>query len=97
MTTTTIILLGIIFTLSVLLIIAIYGLYNAWRKITYYEDWFTVFEQHVVGMKNEIERIDTIGSFESDDEVGYFFKALSAMVDDLYQMGFYETKDETDG
>jgi len=97
MSITTWILSSIILILVILLGIAIYGLYNSARKIMFYEEWYAVFEEHVVGMKQEIERIDELGAFEADDEVGYFFKALKEMVNDLYEMGFYETTPEDQG
>lgn len=39
---------------------------------------------HTDNMHKDIKAIDRRGSFEADDEVGYFFKTLKEMIDELH-------------
>jgi len=38
-------------------------------------------------MNKEVKKIDTKGSFSSDDEVGYFFKQLKKIIKQLDTLG----------
>lgn len=81
--------------LIILLLIAgfiIYNLYNQNRQFVEYLDNFYEEEERflliynlvlkiLVHTKIEMEKIDYRGSFRTDDEVGFSFKALQACID----------------
>ena len=73
----------IIIILILALIGSLYVIYNLLRKyeqgeeyIENLESWVAEFSKNITNMNQELKKIDSKGSFESDDEVGYFFKQL---------------------
>ena len=69
--------------LSVLLLVALYVIWNLLRKVERLEDTanelgdFLYKASEVVQSSNErLRELDKKGSFESDDEIGFFFKAV---------------------
>ena len=69
-------------------------IYNLLRKyeqseeyIENLETWVTMFSKTITDMNREIKKIDTKGSFSSDDEVGYFFKELKTIIRKLDTLG----------
>tara|TARA_R110000851_G_scaffold64810_1_gene147347 strand:- start:2244 stop:2516 length:273 start_codon:yes stop_codon:yes gene_type:complete len=84
----------IIIILSLILIGLLYVIYNLLRKyeqgeeyIENLESWVTEFSKKITNMSKELKRIDSKGSFESDDEVGYFFKQLKLIIEELNALG----------
>lgn len=87
----------IISILSVLVILLSYTNYNLLKKNEKYEDTIVDYNNTIDSYKKYINRLsDTIktsdkqlkeidrkGSFESDDEVGFFFNALKDLQDQL--------------
>ena len=51
------------------------------------ETWIREFSKSITNMNREIRKIDNKGSFESDDEVGYFFKELKKIIKQLNTLG----------
>jgi hypothetical protein len=49
--------------------------------------WFEEFKSRVVYSYQRIKIIDAKGSFEADDEVGYFFKELKELIERLHEIG----------
>tara|TARA_B110000285_G_scaffold234738_1_gene312780 strand:+ start:1774 stop:2046 length:273 start_codon:yes stop_codon:yes gene_type:complete len=83
-----------IIILSLILIGLLYVIYNLLRKyeqgeeyIENLESWVTEFSKKITNMSKELKRIDSKGSFESDDEVGYFFKQLKLIIEELNALG----------
>jgi hypothetical protein len=73
----------IICVLTVLLILAGYVIYNLYRKNEYLTRYaeniiesIEIMRNRVLEMNSQIRLIDKRGTFESDDEVGFFFKEL---------------------
>jgi len=83
-----------IILLSIALIGSLYANYNILKKyeqgeeyISNLETWFVQFSKTITSMNKEMEKIDTKGSFSSDDEVGYFFKELKKIIGKLNTLG----------
>ena len=90
----------IIIILSVLLITAVYIVINQYYKITTYEEVVLSQSEEIALLEGQIEEvyisiseayatiktIDAKGSFEADDEVGFFFVLLKDLSQKLYSM-----------
>jgi len=83
-----------IIILSLILIGLLYVIFNLLRKyeqseeyIENLESWVTEFSKKITNMNRELKNIDSKGSFESDDEVGYFFKQLKLIIKQLNALG----------
>lgn len=79
-----------IIILSILLLLLGYAVFNLLRKLETLEDILMQSDTFVSGMTNKIEEaterlkdIDLKGTFESDDEVGWFFKSLLELQEEL--------------
>lgn len=84
----------IIIILILALIGSLYVIYNLLRKyeqgeeyIENLESWVAEFSKNITNMNQELKKIDSKGSFESDDEVGYFFKQLKTILKRLDALG----------
>jgi hypothetical protein len=80
----------IISILSVLVILLSYASYNLMKKNEKCEDIIISYEKYITGLSStiktadkQLKEIDRKGSFESDDEVGFFFKQLKDLQDQL--------------
>lgn len=82
--------------LGLLLLISLYAIWNLNSKVVFYEEWYRNFANQVELSKEQLEEIDNSGAFESDDDVGYFFKFLKDLMRDLYRMGFFDEDDIQD-
>lgn len=69
--------------LLVLLIICLYIIYNLNRKTEQYETWFESIREQVSDTNVKLNEIDVRGSFSSDDEIGFYFKYIQSMQDNL--------------
>ena len=83
-----------IIILSLAFASTLFIIYNLLRKyeqseeyIENLESWVTMFSKTITDMNREIKKIDVKGSFSSDDEVGYFFKELKAIIHKLDTLG----------
>ena len=65
-----------IIILSILFLAACYVIFNLNRKLESSEDILISYFGYLDSISRVIEKIDEKGSFESDDEVGAFFKGL---------------------
>ena len=80
----------IISILSILVILFSYSTYNLLKKNEKCEDIIKSYENYMINLSNIIEfsdkklkEVDRKGSFESDDEVGFFFKQLQYLQEQL--------------
>jgi hypothetical protein len=48
-----------------------------------YETYIEIFSSTVETILDELKNIDSKGTFESDDEVGFFFSALKRLLQQL--------------
>jgi len=60
-----------------------YIIWNLFRKTELLETWVEEFTQKIQTIQNELKEIDTLGAFESDDEVGETFKQIKEIVNQL--------------
>ncbi len=81
----------------ILFIANIFVIRNLLKKVEFYEDmsveltavnkqyelWFKDFSEKIKEANKKIKEIDVKGSFESDDEVGFFFAELKLLSNDL--------------
>ena len=49
-------------------------------------NWYDRFDEQVNYMISTLREIDSKGTFESDDEVGTFFKTLDTLVSELAEV-----------
>lgn len=94
----------IVIGLVILTFILLYVIGNLLKKVERYED--IVFEQStyikgaseaIAKSRERLNEIDQKGSFESDDEVGWFFqnlKELQELLDTFNIQGIYGKKEE---
>ena len=87
--------------LSVVVILLLFALYNILRKYERIEEDFDSMELYIeslyLDLKKAIERmkaLDTIGSFESDDETGFIFNQIKDMILKLEITYLNERKEE---
>lgn len=80
----------IIGILGLLLIVSMFAIYNLLVKVEKYEDvvkdqvtYLNNISATIAEAKMHLEKIDESGTFQSDDEVGYFFKQLQNVQEEL--------------
>lgn len=80
----------IITILSLLILVLIYTNYNLLRKNEKCEDIIKSYETYMINFsnvikfsENKLKEIDAKGSFESDDEIGFFFKQIKFLQEQL--------------
>ena len=80
----------IISVLSVLVILLFYTNYNLLKKNEKCEDIIKSYENYMINLSNTIEfsnsklkEIDRKGTFDSDDEIGFFFQQLKYLQEQL--------------
>lgn len=80
----------IIGLLGLLLIVAMFALYNLLVKVEKYEDvvqdqvqYLNNISATIAEAKMHLQKLDESGTFQSDDEVGYFFKQLQNVQEEL--------------
>ena len=74
------------FLLLVVLICAVFaivGMLKGMKKAEYYESTLGNIRQRIFDTYTQMGEIDTLGAFESDDDVGIIFKELKSLVDEL--------------
>ena len=83
-----------IILLALALIGSIFVIYNLLDKfeqseeyIENLESWVNRFAKSISGMQSRMSEIDKKGDFESDDELGYFFKELKTIMEQLNTLG----------
>ena len=60
-----------------------YVIWNLTRKTELLETWVEDFTQTIETVQNDLEEIDTKGSFKADDEVGTIFEQIKETVNQL--------------
>jgi competence protein ComGC len=80
----------LIISLLILVFILTYIIFNLLRKNEKCEDIIKSYENYMVNFSSIIDfsqkklnEIDSKGSFESDDEVGFFFKSIKHIQEEL--------------
>jgi hypothetical protein len=78
--------------LGISLIGCLYPLYNLNKKIEQYETWFESFREQVSDTNVKLNEIDVRGSFSSDDEIGFYFKYIKTMQNNISKYFNLETE-----
>lgn len=80
----------IVLFLVLILFAAFYVIYNLYTKYQALEsvakenvEFIFAIRTRVLSQQSYLRQLDRIGSFESDDEVGVFFKELKKIVNDI--------------
>jgi len=80
----------IIGLLGLLLIVSMFAIYNLLVKVEKYEDvvqdqvkYLNNISASIAEAKMHLQKLDESGTFQSDDEVGYFFKQLQNVQEEL--------------
>ena len=68
--------------------------YYALRRINIYEQIILNFNNTVDKIKHQLKLIDEKGTFESDDEVGFFFEEIKQLGNQLGELFETEVDDE---
>jgi len=68
-------------------------LYYALKRINQYENFILKIQQMIQYSTERMNVVDSKGTFESDDEVGFFFKQLKDL--QLLLDGIFETEKNT--
>ena len=78
----------IISILSILVVVLGFTTFNLLKKneraedmISYYEDYMKEIDEQIKFIEKRTKEIDARGTFESDDEVGFFFQRLKLLVE----------------
>tara|TARA_Y100000361_G_C10939254_1_gene227919 strand:- start:244 stop:519 length:276 start_codon:yes stop_codon:yes gene_type:complete len=80
--------LSISIVLLVISVIVSTLLFYSLRRITQYEQFLVNIERVIQYSSERLKQLDTKGSFESDDEIGFFFaevNKLQKMLDDIFE------------
>lgn len=94
----------LVYILLILLCGSFYVIYNLIKKYNELEEiaidnqeFITALRNRILTHHSELRQLDRKGSFEADDEVGYFFKELKKIINDIYSY-FEDTppKDDDD-
>ena len=56
------------------------------EAVAQHYNWYDRFDEQVNYMISTLREIDSKGTFESDDEVGTFFKTLDTLVSELAEV-----------
>ena len=68
--------------------------FYALRRINTYEEIILNFNNTVDLIKHQLKLIDEKGTFESDDEVGFFFEEIKQLGENLGELFETEVDDE---
>lgn len=61
-----------------------YTKYNELEKVAMEnQEFILAIQKRVMSQRSYLKQIDRAGSFEADDEVGYFFKELKKIINDI--------------
>tara|TARA_B100000780_G_scaffold157738_1_gene110359 strand:- start:827 stop:1108 length:282 start_codon:yes stop_codon:yes gene_type:complete len=83
MTTISIILIAVLTVLVLILGFACFNLLKKYENVeeivNQYDTYITEFSDEVTRIEKRIKEIDARGSFEGDDEIGWFFKQIKVI------------------
>ena len=60
-----------------------------------YENWIENFVLTVETVDGELDRLDEVGTFRADDEIGFFFQSMYSILKKLSEYGLTNNPDET--
>jgi|TARA_Y100000361_G_scaffold7826_1_gene6490 hypothetical protein len=76
--------------LSLIIVVFVYTTFNLMRKVEKIEDvvirydrFISEYSKQIENTENRLKEIDAKGIFKSDDEIGWFFKQIKRLQDDV--------------
>ena len=72
-----------------------YIIWNLVKKTEMLETWVEKFTERVHTVHEDLDRIDYMGAFEADDEVGTVFEEIKATINELNEFRGKELEDGT--
>ena len=51
--------------------------------IVSYRDYISKFQEHITLMEQKVKKIDEKGTFQSDDEIGWFFRSIKGIQESI--------------
>jgi len=82
--------ISLIIIFSIIVFVLIYAIINLVKQteqledqVSYYIDIVDSIREKVLDVQVQLKEIDIKGSFEADDEVGFVFKEIQLIADDL--------------
>lgn len=75
----------IIGILGLIIIVLGYINWNLLRKLERFEDYIEGLSSTISSISGQLKEVDNSGMFESDDEIGWFFKEIKNLGDRLDQ------------
>lgn len=79
-----------IIILSIIIVVLLFTTYNLLKKNEKCEDVIKSYENYMMNLSNTIEfsnkklkEVDAKGTFDSDDEIGFFFQTLKFLQEQL--------------
>ena len=85
--------LSISIVLLVISVIVSTLLFYSLRRITQYEQFLVNIERVIQYSSERLKQLDTKGSFESDDEIGFFFEEIKRITKILNNLFVQTTED----
>ena len=83
MTTISIVLISVLVTLVIILGFACFNLLRKYENvediISQYDTYITEFSKEIGSIEKRLKDIDAKGTFEGDDEIGWFFKQIKVI------------------
>ena len=79
--------------LSIIIITLGWTTFNLTRKVERLETWIEDYAQRIQDTQQVLKEIDSKGTFESDDEVGFFFQELKELGEILNNLFEEEVED----
>jgi len=71
--------------LSLIIIVLGYINWNLLRKLERFEDYIEGLSSTISSISGQLKEVDNSGMFESDDEIGWFFKEIKNLGNRLDQ------------
>ena len=71
--------------LSLIIIVLGYINWNLLRKLEWFEDYIEGLSSTISSISGQLKEVDNSGMFESDDEIGWFFKEIKNLGNRLDQ------------
>lgn len=75
----------IVGVLVLIIVVLGYINWNLLRKLEKFEDYIENLSGTIASISTQLKEVDNSGMFESDDEIGWFFKEIKNLGDRLEQ------------
>lgn len=80
----------IIAILSTIIVVQTYAIYNLFKKVVTYEKWIQRFSRTVEQVNKRLAEIDKRGTFQTPEEIEYFYQQVRNLMSMIINMGFFD-------